>query len=182
MPAAASTRGTIPLTPFLEGRGNSKKCWGTPPDPCQGLHPSGLPAFKCWGTSSMPPASGVAPLWTPPPGACGGFASIVGCTIPLPPSWKEGGIVRSPGGHPQTPAKGVAPLWTPHCNSGLHHHPCPLVGAHPPAPCQWGCTPLDTRFSGGTSSMPPASGVAPLWTSRLLGPPPTACQWGAPSP
>ena len=130
MPAVVSTRGTIPLTPFLEGRGNSKKSWGTPPDPCQrGCTPLDSPLSSAGAHPPCRLPVGLHPSGLP---ACGGFASIVGCTIPLPPSWKEGGIVRSPGGHPQTPAKGVG-----------------------------GTSSIPPGLPWGTSSIPPASGVAP---------------------
>ena len=133
MPAVVSTRGTIPLTPFLEGRGNSKKCWGTPPDPCQrGCTPSGLPAFKCWGTSSMPPASGVAPLWTP---CLRGLRLNRGVHHPPNPlPGRKGEVIEK---------------------SFMEAHPPDRlpVGLHPSGLPAFKCW--------GTSSMPPASGVAP---------------------
>ena len=33
---------TIPLAPFLSGRGSNNELWGTPPDPCHRAAPSGL--------------------------------------------------------------------------------------------------------------------------------------------
>ena len=130
-----------------------------------GLHPSGLPA-------------------------CGGCASSMGRTIPLPLSWKEGGKYISVGyGGTSSipPASGVAPLWTPRLRGlrfdyGADHPPNPLPSRKGESKekcrlwrhilhtaCQRGCAPLDSPLSARHIPLPPAKGVAPLWTPRLRG-------------
>ena len=119
------------------------------------------------GTSSIPPAKGAAPLWTPP---------------------------SAHAGHPQTPAKELRPSGLPlrRARDILHRRgaPCgypPAVRAHhPPWPpswkeggiikkkvglwrhilhtsCQRGCAPLDAPFGArGTPSDSCQRGCAPL--------------------
>ncbi len=161
---------TIPLAPFLEGRGDNKekkKVYG--------------------GTSSRPPASGAVPLWTPPamvglplgdtprplPGggtlwtpAWGTVASMVARTIPLAPFLEGRGDNKEKkkvygGTSSRPPASGAVPLWTP-----------PWARGTPPDHCQRGGAPLDSPLGARDSSRPPAKGAVPLWTPRLRGRPP----------
>ena len=92
-------------------------------------HPYGY--YYVRGDTPQTPAKGLA-LWTP---ASGSVASKVAWTIPLPPSWKEGGANEISGGHPQTPAKGLHPLDA--CSLAL--------GDIPQTPAK-GLRPLDTCF------------------------------------
>ena len=117
------------------------------------------------GTSSIPPAKGVVPLWTPPVdtrsrchcepqrsnlGRCGapGEGAVGRHTLRLlPKGWCPSGLPLS------TPARAVIASRSEAIWGGAGH--------------------LGRGRSGGTSSIPPAKGAAPLWT------PP----WGgAPSP
>ena len=125
---------TIPLAPFLKGRGKirKRKLWRAHPPfpPASGVAPSGLPAYKRWGSSPRAPAKGLHPLHS----CFGGVPQQVLGTIPL--ALPEGrGNKYKLWGHPQTPAKGCA-LWT------------------------------SAKYVPEDASIPPARGVAPLWTPR----------------
>ncbi len=150
--------------------------------PCllpEGLRPSGLPAFKCWGTPPYRLPVGLHPSGLP---ACGGCASIMGLgPSPWPPSWKEGGNYKKSWGTPPDPCqRGCSPLDSPLASAGAHP-PCRLPeGLHlsglpactcwgtPPDPCQRGCSPLDSPLArAGGHPQTPARGVVPLWTPCL---------------
>ncbi len=141
---------------------------------------------------------GCSPLDAPLAGAA---LLLWGAPSPWPPSWKEGGIVRSPGGHPQTPAKGVIPLWTPRLqglrfNYGAHLPPGPLPGrkgeikeeevmeAHPPYRLPEGLYPSGRPACGSCASiMGRTIPLAPFLEGRgnskkSWGTPPDPCQRG----
>ena len=116
---------TIPLTPFLPGRGKVKRSVGY------------------GGTSSIPPASGVAPLWTPRLRGLRFDYEADHPPNPLPGTKGENKEKRGSEGHPQTPAKGAVPLWTPPWVRDTS--PCRLpVALHPSGLPAWGQVPRFT--------------------------------------
>ena len=197
---------TIPLAPFLEGRGKIKKrrrfMEAHPPYRLPvGLRP-------LW----TPPAMVGLPLGDTPRPLPGGGDSLDPCPqwwlgpSPWPPSWKEGGKIkkrrRFMEAHPpyRLPG-GVRPLWTPPAMVGLPlgDTPRPLPGGGTLWTPAWGTVasmvartiPLapflegrgdnkeKKKVYGGTSSIPPASGAVPLWTPPWArGTPPDHCQRG----
>ena len=145
---------TIPLTPFLEGRGHNNELWGTPPDPCQrGCAPldsrlhvlrGAAPGLPNGGRARVVIASRSEAIW----GGAGrslctlrlGGVSKSARTIPLTPFLEGRGNKINSGGHPQTPANGAAPLWTPAFSKG------------------------EVRISAGGAAPGLPNGVALLWT------------------
>ena len=190
---------TIPLAPYLRGRGQEieflRDTLRLLP---KGHSPSGLPlpvvapvpviasrSDAIWGCGGavVPRGPGYAPAWHHPPS-------------PLPE--RKGERDRGSEGHPQTPARGAQPLWTPpaaqqsgagapadsHALADRSGHPqTPAKGAQPlwtsPAAQQSGAgAPADSHALADRSGHPqtPAKGAQPLWTS------PAAQQSGAGAP
>ena len=158
---------TIPLTPFLPGRGEVQKCrlwrhilhaacqWGcTPLDSSLGGlrfdygadHPPApfLPGRgkvqKCRLWRHILHAAcqrGCTPLDSPLAGAA---LQLWGRTIPLPPFLVGRGRIKKR----EVLRDTLRLLPKGLCPSGL-----PLgCATHPPAACQWGCTPLDSPLAG----------------------------------
>ncbi len=95
---------TIPLAPFLEGRGKIMRRW---------LWRHILHAACQWGYTPLdsPIAGAALLLW--------------GAPSPWPPSFQEGGnIIAKTGGHPQTPARGRRPLDSRFQDEGHLHTSC----------------------------------------------------------
>ena len=110
-----------------------------PPGPLPGRKGEDKEKKKVYGgTSSIPPASGVAPLWTPP--------AMVG--LPL--------------GDTPRPLPGGGTLWTPAWGTvaSMVARTIPLA----PFLEGRGGNKEKKKVYGGTSSIPPASGAVPLWT------------------
>ena len=151
---------TIPLAPFLTGRGNNKK------------------RRKLWrDTSSIPPAKGAAPLWTPPgtPTTVGvplvGTPRPSGRTIPLAPFLGRGNNKKRRKWHilHSSCQWGCTPLDSPFGAWHILH-----------SSCQWGCTPLDSPFGAwhilhSSCQWGCAPLDSPFGARHILH---SSCQWG----
>ena len=116
---------TIPLAPFLGGRGKKLKLsGGHPQTPGSGATPrctpcSYVPSLR--GACNVAIRGGVAGCTS----ASESVVSVVARTIPLAPFLGgRGKKLKLSGGHPQTPGSGATPLCTP-CS----HVPSLVVGA-----------------------------------------------------
>ena len=151
---------TIPLAPFLPGRGKIEISGGHPQTPAKGLRPLDS---RLWTPATAP---------TPSLRGVKRRGNLMARTIPLAPFLPGRGKIEISGGHPQTPAKGLRPLDSRYCShpviarseatwqsDGSDHPPSPLPGRKgenrdlwgtPPDPCQRaapsGLPPLDSRY------------------------------------
>ena len=108
-------KGRRPLDSRFQDRGSTKKGWGTPPDSCQRAAPSGLPLS---GPRKYEEGLGNTPRHLPMGGAL------------WTPALRTEEVRRRVGAHPQTPAKGRRPLDSRFEDRGRRRR----VGAHPQTP------------------------------------------------
>ena len=136
---------TIPLAPFLKGRGNKKKCWrDTLQTSCQrGRSPLDAPCGLA--DSPRPPARGGDPLWTP----------LVGWRTPQTSCQRGRSPLDAPCGLADTPdllPEGAIPSGRPLWAGG---HPRPL--AYHAGLFRWACYYRVTQRNGGAPCLTAAT-------------------------